>query len=966
MKRLLLWMGLGFTIIQAFCNTGSIVAIPMPYKDLQEQYQERNEWLKSLSESGMQVLYYNQSYLIAALDNYLEYPSAQVLSSVDNEGLYLLKARNTEPDKNLPAGVNRLLDMDSCLLIQSSLPEQDIRHLVQGCLIPLRKEPISLESHRINLPEQLHTRNFITDMLGMVSQDSLMAYVQHLQNFGTRYAANTNRLNIANWLKNKLQSYGYGNTHLNPVPWQTDYQYNVIAELTGSVYPDSYVIVGAHYDSQNWTDDPMLIAPGADDNATGVAAILEIARIMKAVNYQPRCSILFISLAAEEIGCIGTYNYVANAQQNNMDIRLMINMDMIGNTIPYPDDQRMLLHSYDGCLDHAAYATQISALYTGLNAVLAPLNEFNTDSYLFWEYGFPAISFDEFWMSPVYHSTLDTVDYLDPVYFSKMAKNVLAMAAHYSHLSSPPAQLEVTDTGTGNSLRISWDASNDPLVNHYVVHWGESEWNYSYSAETTAMEFVINGLTEGTTCYIGVSAADPTGLESYQTTTSGVPLHIPRIPTGFTDLPQPNAIELLWAANQELDLAAYHIYRSLSETDPGSLVGIVAAPQTSYLDAQLPGLQSYYCYRLCAVDSDGNQGLFTNVIKSRPVSLDQGILIIDETMNYTGTNPFQPTDTMVDDFYNRITTGLQVSDAIDLEETGTYLRLADLGIYSSIIWHGNDFSNYIPPFDSKAALKDYINYGGQVLFSICHPGQAFELDAVYPASFAEDTFINQVLGIQGINYTNAARFRYAISQMGTLNSLQVDSLKTPIAFHNHIFHVEGLEPTTDADPLFCYGSDYDPTAAQGYLNGMYVGIRHVYGEGKAVLLSFPLYFMREDEAQGLIRTVLIDWFGEPVSVEDELAPSHPGVILYPPHPNPFQECVSFKLDKVDTRAPLKLEIFNLKGQLIRSMNFLPQHQQLDLSWNGEDFKGHEAGSGVYFVRVSQGQQSTVGKVIYLK
>lgn len=843
MKKLLLWLFLCYVVTQAISSTGSIVAIPVPFKSMPAQSPERYEWVKSIVAKGLPVYYYNQSYLLAGSSG-PAYPGAKTLCSIDTKGLYVLETTSTVPNPNLPRGMNLLLDMDSCLLIQSQLPVQEIRNSYQGKVMPLRREPLQLKSHRIHFPEQLQPRNFITDMLGLVSQDSLMGYVQHLQNYVTRYAYHDNRLDIANWLKNKFINYGYSNAHLNPVPWETGFQYNVIAELTGSVYPDSYIIVGAHYDSQNWFDDPMLVAPGADDNATGAAAVLEMARIMKAANYQPRCSILFIPLAAEEIGCIGTYNYVAAAQQNNMDIRLMINMDMIGNTSPHPQDSRMLLHSYDGCLEHAVYASSLTSLYTGLSSVMGPMNAFITDSYLFWEYGFPAISFDEYRMSPVYHSTLDTVDYLDPVYFTKMAKSVLAMAAHYSHLSSPPAHLEVTDAGTGNSLLLSWDASIDPLVDHYVVRWGDSEWDYSGEATTASTEFTITGLTESTPCYIAVSAADQTGLESYQASAMGIPLHIPRKPTGFSDFPQANAIGLSWEPNQELDLEVYHLYRSLSETDLGNLVATVSASQTSYLDEGLAGLPEYYCYRLCAVDQDGNAGAFTEVLPSRPVTLDHGILVIDETMDYDSTNPFQPTDAMVDDFYHNITQGLPVTEELDLEEVSSHLRLADLGIYSSILWHGNDFGDYIKPSYAKTALRQYIDAGGQVLFTVCHPGQAFELNGAYPASFGDDTFINQVLGVQEVNYANGARFRYALSHMDILTNLQVDSLKTPTVFNNHIFHVEALTPTAGTEALFTYGSDYPNDTSQGILNGTYVGVRHPFGAGKTVLLSFPCILYR--------------------------------------------------------------------------------------------------------------------------
>jgi hypothetical protein len=67
----------------------------------------------------------------------------------------------------------------------------------------------------------------------------------------------------------------------------TTWQYNVEAKIMGSVYPDREVLMMAHYDSFVSNADPMLSAPGADDNGSGVAALLECARVIMLMEYQP-------------------------------------------------------------------------------------------------------------------------------------------------------------------------------------------------------------------------------------------------------------------------------------------------------------------------------------------------------------------------------------------------------------------------------------------------------------------------------------------------------------------------------------------------------------------------------------------------------------------------------------------------------------------------------------------------------
>jgi hypothetical protein len=964
MKKAFLCLLLSMLAIQVFSISGSIIAIPMPSFDSANLPKDRLAWVNNISDRGLQVFYYNEYYLLAGAHD-ISLPGSIPLCGTETEGLYLLSVREKDAASPIPTQCSLLLDMKTSLLIQTGLRESELRRCYPGQVMRLSKEPLKLEYPGIHVPRPTQTSDFVTNLLDLVSQDSLMAYTQDLQDFQTRYAMAENRLAIANWLKGKFQSFGYTDACLDSLPWEDDYQYNVIARLPGSVYPDSYVLVGGHYDSQNWHGDPMVLAPGADDNGTGVAALLEIARIMKAGDYQPRCSILFIPLAAEEIGCIGTYGYVEHAQQTGMDIRLMVNMDMIGNTSPYPDDPRMLLHSYDGCLEHAYYASGLVNLYTGLTAVMGPLNAFITDSYLFWEFGFPAISFDEFWMSPVYHSSYDNTDHLDPEYFTKMARSVAAMATHYSYLSSPPTGLMAADTGTGGSLMVTWDASADPLVDHYMIRWGTTEWNYTHEARTYSNQFIITRLPEGETCHIAVSAADEDGLESYQTTASGIPMSIPRIPSGFTDSPQPGAIELSWEPNQELDIAGYRLYRSLSEDEQGELIAFIPASRIEYLDEGLPGLPAYYCYRLCALDADGNEGPFTEVLKSRPVTLDNGILIIDETMDYAGTNPFQPTDAAVDSFFGSVTEGLPVAAELDLENYAGPLRLADLCIYSTLLWHGNDFGDFTRPSEARKILDDYIALGGKVLFSVCHPSQAFELNGAFPAYFGSDTFLNQVLGVQEAHYSPAARFRYAVPLLAGLPDLMVDSLKTPGFFLGHIFHVEGLVPVSDAEAFYSYGSDYAQSTAQGVMNNEYVAIRHDHGSGQAVLLSYPLYFIQEVEARELVQLILGVWFGEAVSVDDaNYIPEGPTVSL--PYPNPFRDRICFSISGANTREPLTLKIYNLKGQLVKSLSSVSERADIDLYWDGTDSQDRQLGSGLYLYEVGQAGKASQGKMLYLK
>lgn len=113
-----------------------------------------------------------------------------------------------------------------------------------------------------------------------------------------------------------------------------DTSQNVIGIINGEI--DSTVIIGAHYDHLGWGTPASsyhgvpAIHNGADDNASGVAALLELARKYAYANQKPHYTMLFVAFAGEEAGLLGASNFAKNMTVDSSKIRMMINMDMIG------------------------------------------------------------------------------------------------------------------------------------------------------------------------------------------------------------------------------------------------------------------------------------------------------------------------------------------------------------------------------------------------------------------------------------------------------------------------------------------------------------------------------------------------------------------------------------------------------------------------------------------------------------
>jgi len=103
---------------------------------------------------------------------------------------------------------------------------------------------------------------------------------------------------------------------------------NVIGVIKGKKYPDKYILIGAHYDHLGMLGKEIFF-PGANDNASGVAMMLDLAKYFSDVFNQPDYSLMFVGFGAEEAGLLGSMYFVENPPVPLTSIRLMLNLDML-------------------------------------------------------------------------------------------------------------------------------------------------------------------------------------------------------------------------------------------------------------------------------------------------------------------------------------------------------------------------------------------------------------------------------------------------------------------------------------------------------------------------------------------------------------------------------------------------------------------------------------------------------------
>lgn len=275
--------------------------------------------------------------------------------------------------------------------------------------------------------------------ISKVEPDSIQAYMQGLEDLGTRFCLADNRRDVAIWIMNKFIDLGYPDTYLDSFPFNRTYQgvnyetwqYNVVSTLTGHSRPDEIYILGGHHDAiVPYSSNPFVIAPGADDNASGVAAALEVARVMKQHNYVPEGSVRFITFAAEEFGLHGSWRYAGIAAAQNLNIKMMINNDMISHTNTPQSQWAIKLFKYPNAQWVSNLAAYIVQNFTGLTAFEFTHTSANTDSWPFFYNGYPAIFLHENEFCPFYHSVEDVVANTNKYYAAEMVKVSLGMLIH--------------------------------------------------------------------------------------------------------------------------------------------------------------------------------------------------------------------------------------------------------------------------------------------------------------------------------------------------------------------------------------------------------------------------------------------------------------------------------------------------------------------------------------------------------
>jgi leucyl aminopeptidase len=207
--------------------------------------------------------------------------------------------------------------------------------------------------------------------LPQMQASNILATIQSLSDFQNRRYNSSHGVNASNWLFSRWQQLNPGtrrDVQVSQITHTAWAQKSVEFTIWGSGNSGETIVVGAHLDSiagGSATSETQR-APGADDDASGVASLTEIIRVLMASNYTPKRNIRFIAYAAEEVGLRGSQDVASRQSQRRDKVVGVLQLDMVAYSGNAPKDI-WLYTDYTNAAQNQFMANLVSAYLPGLS-----------------------------------------------------------------------------------------------------------------------------------------------------------------------------------------------------------------------------------------------------------------------------------------------------------------------------------------------------------------------------------------------------------------------------------------------------------------------------------------------------------------------------------------------------------------------------------------------------------------------
>lgn len=439
-----------------------------------------------------------------------------------------------------------------------------------ACIVCIAALSAAIVAQKNNAPSS-KPNSEIQKMLREISARRIETDIRKLVSFGTRNT-NSEQDNPArgigaarDWIYAEFQkiSADCGNcltvekqTYLQPkanrVPEPINIT-NVFATLRGTSDPNRIYVVSGHYDSMCANPaDGKCDAPGANDDASGTAAVIEMARVMSKRKFD--ATIIFMAVAGEEQGLLGARYFAQQAKEKKWDIEAMFTNDIVGGVTTFknaPNRSTVRVFSegvpsneteaeantrrgVGGENDSASrqlarFIKETAEIYSPKFSVMMI---YRRDRYLrggdhipFLENGFTAVRITE--TNEDYdhqHQNVgtrdgkfygDTPEYVDFEYVANVTRVNAAAMARLALAPARPKNVGMVTARLGNDTELKWDAATESDIAGYEIVWRDTTspvWTNSVNAGNVT-SFVMKGMSKDN-YFFGVRAVDKAGNKS--------------------------------------------------------------------------------------------------------------------------------------------------------------------------------------------------------------------------------------------------------------------------------------------------------------------------------------------------------------------------------------------------------------------------------------------------------------------
>ncbi len=337
----------------------------------------------------------------------------------------------------------------------------------------------------------------VRDATSAVDVARIYSYEKDLFGFDSKHITQPGNAKAHDYLLAKYRSFGL-EAHLQPFKTVAGGEIdvaNVVAVVKGTVNPELVYVIGAHFDSR-------AEGPGADDNTSGTAMILEAARVL-AKRPQP-ATVMFVSFTGEEAGLRGAREF-GRRMKDSIKVIGALNNDMMGwsndhrmdNTIRYSnpgirDVQHASATQYSRLITYDAYYyknTDANALYDAWGDIVGGIGSY------------PILG------NPHYHMPHDV---LETINHQQLAETSRTTVATIMLLASSPSRL----TGLAvNGTVATWTPAVERNTSRYLVRWGPAEDPMRFSATVAGPKATLAGAKPG--WKVAVKAVNARGLEGW-------------------------------------------------------------------------------------------------------------------------------------------------------------------------------------------------------------------------------------------------------------------------------------------------------------------------------------------------------------------------------------------------------------------------------------------------------------------